>query len=174
MNIKEGKAAEKWILWGIPALFAAGSATHFIYDVLGKNPIVGTLAPVNESIWEHTKLVYVPTLAWWGGYWLKKRKILPARRWFGAALAALVTAIWVIPTGFYCYTGCIGRHFLIADISLLLLANALGQFVGKHIFRHCKKGISLAISVGAMIIMGLIYALFTFFPPNLPLFKSAV
>ena len=174
MNIIEEKAPEKWILWGIPALFTAGSATHFIYNALGKNPVVGALAPVNESVWEHTKMVYVPTLAWWGAYWLKKRKKLPARKWFGAALAALVTAIWVIPTGFYLYTGCIGRHFLIADISLLLLANALGQFMGKHIYKHSKKSIPLAISIGAMILIGLLYALLTFFPLRLPLFISGV
>lgn len=37
-----------------------GVFLHFAYDLSGKNSIVGIIAPVNESVWEHLKLIFVP------------------------------------------------------------------------------------------------------------------
>lgn len=44
---------------------AAGSALHFFYEVL-PNPLTALISPVNESVWEHLKLLFWPTLcaAW--------------------------------------------------------------------------------------------------------------
>ena len=39
-----------------------GTALHFLYDLL-PNPLTALIAPVNESVWEHLKLLYYPTLA---------------------------------------------------------------------------------------------------------------
>ncbi|MFR7832640.1 MAG: DUF6512 family protein [Blautia wexlerae] len=39
-----------------------GAALHFLYDVW-PNPLTAVLAPVNESVWEHLKLLYWPFLA---------------------------------------------------------------------------------------------------------------
>ena len=35
---------------------------HFVYDWSGGNTVVGLLAATNESVWEHTKLIYFPML----------------------------------------------------------------------------------------------------------------
>ena len=56
---------EKWILLGIPVLFVIGSLMHFAFQLLWENPIVGLIAPVNESIWEHAKLLVWPMILWW-------------------------------------------------------------------------------------------------------------
>lgn len=37
-----------------------GVFLHFAYDLFGQNTIVGIFAPVNESVWEHLKLILVP------------------------------------------------------------------------------------------------------------------
>lgn len=36
---------EKWILKGIPILFIIGTVLHFTYDLLWKNPLVGSFRP---------------------------------------------------------------------------------------------------------------------------------
>ena len=33
---------------------------HFIYDLSGNSFLIGLFFPINESIWEHLKLVLVP------------------------------------------------------------------------------------------------------------------
>ena len=51
----------KW--WTVCFLsILAGSALHFLYD-LWPNPLTAVFAPVNESVWEHLKLLYWPFLA---------------------------------------------------------------------------------------------------------------
>ncbi len=48
----------KW--WTVCFLsILAGSALHFLYD-LWPNPLTAVFAPVNESVWEHLKLLYWP------------------------------------------------------------------------------------------------------------------
>ena len=37
-----------------------GVFLHFAYDISGQNAIVGIFAPVNESVWEHLKLILIP------------------------------------------------------------------------------------------------------------------
>lgn len=49
-----------WIICFLSIL--AGSALHFLYD-LWPNPLTAVFAPVNESVWEHLKLLYWPFLA---------------------------------------------------------------------------------------------------------------
>lgn len=39
-----------------------GVFLHFAYELSGENPIVGLFALVNESIWEHLKLIFFPML----------------------------------------------------------------------------------------------------------------
>ena len=50
--------------WGVVFTLAVlgGAALHFLYDVW-PNPLTAVLAPVNESVWEHLKLLYWPFLA---------------------------------------------------------------------------------------------------------------
>lgn len=37
-----------------------GIFLHFAYDLSNENILVGLISPVNESIWEHLKLIFVP------------------------------------------------------------------------------------------------------------------
>ena len=39
-----------------------GVFAHSIYEFSGKNPITGLIAPVNESVWEHLKILFFPFL----------------------------------------------------------------------------------------------------------------
>ena len=50
-----------WIICFLSIL--AGSALHFLYD-LWPNPLTAVFAPVNESVWEHLKLLFFPVLVY--------------------------------------------------------------------------------------------------------------
>lgn len=51
---------ESYILLGIPALFFIGTLFHFLYSFTGELFVVGLFSPVNESVFEHTKMVVLP------------------------------------------------------------------------------------------------------------------
>ena len=42
--------------------FILGTLLHFTYQLSGRNEIVGLFSAVNESVWEHLKLLYFPML----------------------------------------------------------------------------------------------------------------
>lgn len=93
MDSKSLSPADKWIWAGIPAMFAIGTLFHFLYELLGGSPAAGILAPVNESVWEHGKLVLWPGTIWWFLGWVLRKpapRETEARRWFSGALASLL------------------------------------------------------------------------------------
>jgi hypothetical protein len=58
---------KKYVYLGILFISLLGSLIHFLYDLSGKSLLVGLIAPINESVWEHLKLPLVPTLlCGWG------------------------------------------------------------------------------------------------------------
>ena len=45
---------------GILCVSILGTLLHFTYRWSGRNPLIGLIAPVNESVWEHMKLLFFP------------------------------------------------------------------------------------------------------------------
>lgn len=167
-----------WTFLGIPLLFVIGSPLHFIYAWTGKCSIVGIFAPVSESIWEHLKLAFWPMLAWWIiGYFIvaKKNKISSAQ-WFVSATVALYTAVIVIITFFYTYTGAFGFETIVLDVFSLLLAIYTGHLLALHIFRRATfiKGLYWQnIAIALILLLAVLFAVFTFFAPHIPLFRDS-
>ena len=53
-----------------------GSLSHFVYEWSGNNRFVGYFFAVNESTWEHLKLLFFPTVVYSViEYFLVKNKI---------------------------------------------------------------------------------------------------
>lgn len=164
---------EKWILLGIPVLFIVGSMFHFLYEFSGNNPLVGLISPVNESIWEHTKMVVIPLILWWTLFYLTQGKNLSIDidSWFTGLLVSLVTSILLIPALYYFYTGAFGVSLLWVDILILLIALTIGQLLGLHVYRY-SDGINhnlVILIIGAIL---LFYFFATVSPPEIPLFES--
>ena len=134
--------AERLILLGVPVLWAAGPALHFLYPLSGGALLAGLLAPVNESVWEHLKLALWPQTLWWtAGYVLcARRQAADAAAWCAAALGALVATGCAMLLLFYFYTGAFGVELLWADIALFFLAVLLGQWAGLRRFRPGASG----------------------------------
>lgn len=165
--------AQKWILLGIPFLIVISFPLHYIYDWSGNSPIAGIFAPVNESVWEHLKLTFWPMLFWWlSGYFISgKNNIISASSWFTSCAVAEVACMLVIVSFFYTYTGALGIESLILDIFSLILGVILSQFLAIHIYNYSSPGhYCLNISVTILVILALSFTIFTFNPPNLPIF----
>jgi hypothetical protein len=165
---------EKWILLGIPVLFLVGSLFHYLYELSGKHPLVSLIAPVNESVWEHTKMVVLPVILWWSLFYLVKGQSLSIsiNPWFTGLLVSLIISIILIPALYYFYTEAFGVSLLWVDILILLIALGLGQLLGLHVVRY-SAGMDakevMAILAGIL----LFYAVVTLRPPKLPLFRSS-
>lgn len=162
---------ETYTLIGILVLFVVGSLFHFLYSLTGECFIVGLFVPINESIFEHTKMVILPIFIWWFIFYLFRKKDLFVNAWFTSALIAMISAIIAIPMLFYFYSQAFGIESLVIDILILLISLAIGQILGLHYYRH-GKGIEYHFAIVLMIVIIILFAFFTINPPAFPIFNS--
>ncbi|WP_127837283.1 DUF6512 family protein [Clostridium prolinivorans] len=164
MRYKTMTPYEKWIIKGVPAIFLIGTFMHFLYDLSGKNIIVGLIAAVNESVWEHLKLVLLPIICWWSFYYFIKCKKynIDKNKWFTSALVAVLTALITIPLLYYFYTEAFGIEILAVDISILFLAVLFGQLLAFHFYKYSKE-INIYITICIFIFLILVFMIFTLY-----------
>lgn len=172
----EGIAVRRWVLWGIPVIFLVGTLLHFAYEWTGEFWLVGIFAPVNESVWEHLKMAFWPILGWWGlgSLLFKDLDSMERKSWMIACSSSAVTAPMVIVAFFYSYTGALGIESIVLDIFSLFLGIKLGQLLGLHLYNYLKaRNIFSVIAVTIILVMILAFIVFTFYPPDLPIFIEA-
>ena len=103
----------KWELTGLFLTLIFGNLLHFVYDWIGQNSVVAAFAAVNESTWEHMKLLAMPWVIWSlveaVALRSSRQSVLMARAL--GLLAGLVT----IPTVYYTYTGALGVSSMIVE-----------------------------------------------------------
>jgi hypothetical protein len=76
---------------------------------------------------------------------------------------------------FYSYTTITGSESLIADIMIFIGAVALGQLTSYRILTRPRLRNSYHISaLVGVISLGVVYAVFTFYPPQLPMFLNPI
>ena len=146
----------------------AGTALHFAYP-LARTPLVGLFAPVNESVWEHLKLIFWPFLA--AGFFLTRGKSDQMRAWSGVLLAQLLMP--AVLCGAYYLLACgFELSALWVDILLYVLTLALGFTLSGLV---CRSG-RLAYLSGVLVILTGLYGaaliLFALAPPELPIFME--
>lgn len=173
-SIKADKTT-RWILLGIPLIFILGSIFHFLYELTGKLTLVAFFAPINESIWEHTKLALVPMLCWWLLWYLIRGKKLGVNRnnWFMAAFIATISVPILIVLFYYTYTGGFNIHSLAVDITSFFVSVAVAQLLGLYIYKHGNfTNTAYTGIIILLILLASIYIMLTLNPPHLPLFMD--
>lgn len=147
-----------------------GCANHFLYDFSGGAALVALFCPVNESVWEHLKLIFFPLLAVSLLEYLRFQAE-PARFFYNRFLSTLY-AMFSTVTLFYTYTGIIGKDFFIIDILIfvfsILLAFSAYNYRCKSRRDTAAPGSGFVFAMWAVI--ALLFFIFTCFPPDLPLF----
>ena len=56
------KKIRNWQIIAILFTLVVGTLLHFTYEWSGENKIIGTFSAINESTWEHLKLIFFPML----------------------------------------------------------------------------------------------------------------
>lgn len=155
--------------WVIAAIIISilGSALHFAFELSGNLSLVGTIAAVNESVWEHMKLAYWPMLLVLA--LLSRRYGYKACEISFPLAVAITSTLLSIPLMYYLVTCGLGIHSVILDIILFIIAIVLGVYVFTRLLNRDKKNLCL---LGWIIILlwGIAFIVFTFAPPHLPIF----
>jgi hypothetical protein len=148
---------------GIAVIFLLGAAFHFTFAWLGSHPAAAVFFPVNESIFEHLKMTFWPTMIWAAiSYNFIKNK---ANNFVTAKAAAVIIMPAVVVILYYLYTAFTGENTLV-DILIFLVAVAVGQYINSLIMTAKPwSGRWSAISAGVILVLAALYAFFTFYPP---------
>lgn len=146
-----------------------GALSHFFYEWSGESVAVGIFFPVNESVWEHLKLVIFPTLVWFAVGTLYMRG---TPNYAFACFACTAAGIILIPSVYYTYTYFTGESFLPADIASFTAGVFLG-FTATWFIAGMRRIRVLGI-IGAVGIVAVTaaYLTLTVFAPHAELFRD--
>ena len=82
-----------------------GVLLHFAYDFSGRNIIIGLFTPVNESTWEHLKLLFFPAIACMIiGIFIIKPQLNRIPLYINGFFISTITGLLLIIVLFYTYT----------------------------------------------------------------------
>jgi hypothetical protein len=158
---------------GIAFIIFLGSAFHFTYELSGRFAFVGAFSAVNESVWEHLKLAFWPSLIWLLIEYLPINKL--TNNFVESKTIGTCTMIALIPIVFYSYTSITGESIFAIDISTYVVAVVVGQIVSYTLF---KKNQFLRntdkVALVILIVLGITFTVFTFYPPHLPIFQDPI
>jgi hypothetical protein len=153
----------EWIASCIAAVIL-GTVLHFLYG-WWPNAVTALFSPINESIWEHVKLVVWPYLLLSG--WLNRGRPGGMRPWL---LILPILCLVLLAVG-YGYHVVLGGEALWVDIALYLAIMFLGFWLPTR-FSGPFQGVLWVLPILATgLLIGLI-ALFTLYPPHALLFAD--
>lgn len=165
------KKLYKLSIFGFVFVGILGSISHFVYEWSGYNRAVGAFFPVNESSWEHLKLLLLPYLIWAVvQYFLlnKQKGIL-----FGKAIGVIggMLSILII---YYTYSGIIGKNIGFINILSFFIGVLIAFIIDYEMIKSNKFNSNIYDIIGIIlfVILSAIFVLFTFLPPLIPLFKD--
>lgn len=164
--------SRKWGLIGLVVVCLLSVPLHFLYDWTGELSFVGLFAPINESIWEHLKLVFGPLLIWWTiGFILYKKEGLSFNKWFSAAAVATFLSMLIIVGWYYIWKGALAVESSAIDLSALFIAVPIGQLVAIHVYRVVKpRALYMVLAFLFFAVVGVAFIMFTLSPPDFPIF----
>ena len=152
-------------------IMISGVLLHFAYEWSGDNKFVGLITPVNESIWEHLKLLFFPMVCSLiiGYFYVGKNY----NNYVCAKTLGIIVSMIFIVIFYYTYSGVIGKNIDFINISSFFVAVLLGQYISyRNIFslEFCNRK-KVIIYLGVMTVL---FVLFSFNPPDIGLFKNPV
>ena len=155
---------------GIIFVLVTGSLAHFLYDWIGKNAITGLFTPVNESVWEHIKLLFFPMLLYSFFMIYKLKNEYPCI--ISSLCFGILAGAFFIPVLFYTYTFLLGKDIFILDIAVFILSTmiAFGLSYGLTLSCTLKPYTLLLCSLTAVLFA--CFVIFTSHPPNHKLFQD--
>ncbi len=154
--------------FSLTALF--GTLLHFLYDWTNGNVFAALFSGVNESTWEHMKLMYFPLFLF---ALIQSRFFKDVRSFWCVKLTGTLTALTLIPVLFYTYNGAFGTSPDWINITIFFVTAAIAFLLETRLFKRentkCKHPLLAFLILCAI---GVLFVIFTFSPPEIPLLKD--
>jgi hypothetical protein len=160
-----------WEIGGFVFIGLAGAALHFTFELSNfSSLVVAFFSAVNESTWEHLKMVF------WPGVVFALIEYTYVRDKVNNYLIAKTIGLFVMPLvitlGWYAYTPFTQRSIFRLDLLLFYLAVLIGQVISYRVLKMqpLSKRINI-LAAGGLAILLAAFSTFTFLPPQIFLFE---
>ena len=159
-----------WQAVGFGVSTLLGTLLHFAYDWSGKSLWVAPFSGINESTWEHMKLLFWPML-----FFAAVRRLIGWTRqdFWCVELRSILLGQAMIPLLFYTYNGVIGKSPDWVNITIFFLAAGVAYLYDALKFSgeptKCKHPL---LPIALPTVLAAAFVLFTFCPPPLNVFRD--
>ncbi len=153
---------------------AMGALFHFVYKWTGENYIIGFVFPVNESTWEHLKMIFYPTVIYSAfEYFILKVK---TDNYLTATAMGIFAGKLTTVTLFYLYSGILGfnvdfLNIIIYYISIIVLLTVKNRIIKSE--KYSSKNASLLSGI-YLLLCAFLFAVWTYNPPSLGIFTPPI
>lgn len=160
-----------WQIVGFIFTCISGTLLHFLYDWTDGNVIAAVVSAVNESTWEHMKLMFYPMAV----FSIIQYKFMGSDypNFWSVKLAGLFLSLTLIPVLYYTYIGIFGVNADWFNISIFFICALVAYFTEYKLFKN-EKGFNLNTKTALLILasISLLFTANTFSPPQIPLFQD--
>lgn len=160
---------KRFCIVGAIVTIISGIISHFVYGWSGNNFLVGLFFPVNESTWEHMKLIFFPMFVYALAAGKKAEDRYPCV--YNAMFIGTLVGLGVIPTLFYTYTGILGFTVDWMNIAVYIISVLIAYYTVYKTGEKCAEKNSEILRC-VMYVFLVAFMIFTVYPPRLGLFVS--
>ena len=159
-----------WQIIGFGVTALGGTLLHFLYDWLGEAVWIAPFSGVNESTWEHMKLLFWPMLAFAAvqSFFFRDRK-----DFWCVKLRGILLGLSLIPVLFYTYNGVVGRSPDWLNITIFFVSAAIAYLCETKL---AERGIVNCphpkAAVAVLCLIGILFGVFTFLTPEIGVFRD--
>ena len=160
-----------WNFAGFVLTSLGGTFLHFLYDWTNKSFLSALFSAVNESTWEHMKLLFFPMFifaliqSWFfkdfDNFWCIK-------------LIGILAGLILIPVLFYTINGIFGKTPDFINIAIFFIVAALVFILETYLFKNYYYCKSPYIAFLIICFIGLLFIIFTFLTPSIALFQDPI
>ncbi len=161
-----------WQLAGLTFTAFLGTLLHFLYGWV-ENPIIAAFSAVNESTWEHMKLLFFPALIFALIQYPFFRQSAPY--FWQIKCVGILVGFALIPILFYTLNGIFGKTPDWVNILIYFIAITVSYYLETKLFQKSAE-LSMPAPWAAVILsfIALSFIIYTFIPPEIPLFQDLI
>ena len=155
------------------SVFGLGFLWHFLFELSGNNYFVGLFAPVNESVWEHLKILFFPfVILAIVEYFIYGKECY---NFFSSKLFGLSIGLLTIITCYYTAVGALGINNMPVNLAIFVIAVVLAYVLSYMRMLKTPRMAGSYFETAAIALTSVLFSLFlifTYHTPCIPLFRD--
>ncbi|MDO4486575.1 MAG: DUF6512 family protein [Bacillota bacterium] len=166
---------KQWQIAGAAFTILTGTLLHFVYGWLGE-PVWAVFSPVNESTWEHLKLVFWPAVIFgaveYVAYGRETEGFIPVK------VTSVLVGMAAVVVIFYTYSGILGRNLLFMDIMVFIVSVGVAYLFSYYKIREpgglFTASFSSSCEISVIAVISILMVIFAYDPPEIGMFQDPV